>query len=273
MTERSYFAFKDGSKDEPFSISPKDAPRLNELRYGIFWTVNIFEGARRLENLKRITAWFVEIDGDKATARGRIAACPVTPTSVVETKNGYHVYFGAREATSVHYREIEDGLVAYFDGDKRARDATRLLRVPGFYHWKDHASPFMVQEVSHCQVSYPEKAMLHYFKIPPAPVKRPPAIYLDVPTEGSLPDKLNKLDNVKALIQLSGKACVRHEVFTFQQVSRGRLNILANDKTTPCFIDEHGKIGQGGPSIWQWLKWYGHSDSEIARIISEEFGI
>ena len=40
-----------------------EAWRWNEKKWGVFWTVNEFDGPRRKENLKRILAWTAELDG------------------------------------------------------------------------------------------------------------------------------------------------------------------------------------------------------------------
>jgi hypothetical protein len=265
-----------GEDDAMIGISLEHARSYNGKGYGIFRTVNEFEGKRQIACLKQINAWYVEIDGgDKKMQLERIRKTPIYPTRVVESKNGYHLYFNAIEALLDNYAQIMHGLRFHFKGDSKAKDVARVLREPGFYHWKDPNNPFMVREIFVCEARYREKDMLHFFPPPREEVIEMKAI--DVSTyepsgeETGLTAFLDGLDNEDALSRLSGTKWVNGEVYSFKKVSRGRSNIFVNGKSTSCFIDERGRIGAtpGGPNIWCWLRYFGHSEKEIVAIIQE----
>lgn len=260
-------------------LDEADAPAWNDRGWGVFSTVQAFRGARRKENLERIRAWAIDIDaGDKAAQRERIKATRLTPSSVVETKNGYHVYWYAEGALAEHYKLILDRLVEFFGADKNARDLARVLRVPGYWHRKDPANPFLVQRVGGNRAAvYLERDMLRAF--PPsaeekAERKRHEAQrreYTGHDGDGFW-ERVYNLDCVDGLERLSGHGAVGGERFTFKRCTNGNHNILADKKGTSCWVDGAGRIGSktnGGPTLYQWLRWYGNSPAECARVLKE----
>lgn len=143
--------------------------------YGIFFTVNGFTGGRRTnETLTNVNAFFADIDypdkinkTDEAVKQYKQELLmemmedelPI-PTYVVETKNGFHVYWvlekpimlaelnpNQQEDLKLQYRQVEEAILARFDGDPGAKDAARVLRVPGTLHQKDPKNPFEVKIV------------------------------------------------------------------------------------------------------------------------------
>src|SRR3954454_14282930 len=113
-------------------IHPDQAAEYNARGYGIFQTVNEFQGPRRIQNLTRINAWAVDMDdGTKAEQLARIKR-GLVPTMVIETKRGYQVYWAAKGAKPEHWNAIVAArLVPYYGADTRARDLARILRMPG----------------------------------------------------------------------------------------------------------------------------------------------
>jgi len=89
-----------------------------------------------------------------------------SPTAVVESKNGIHAYWllkkpiflntltredGSPDTTRIErvlsvYRETQKAIIARFLGDDKASDPTRVLRIPGTFHWKDK-EPFKIRLV------------------------------------------------------------------------------------------------------------------------------
>ncbi len=81
---------------------------------------------------------------------------------------------------------------------------------------------------------------------------------------------LDHIDNKLMLERLSGSTYVRGEVFTFRNNKNGSYQIVVNKKPTGCWIDAKGEIGSysgGGPSVVQWVKWYGNSTKEAYEIL------
>ncbi len=142
--------------------------------YGIFFTVNGFTGGKRTsETLTNINAFFADIDfPDKVNKSPEsirlykndilmeLYAEGKTPTAIVETKNGFHVYWilsqpvyldqlneDQQNRLRILYRDIEEAILKRFDGDPAAKDVARVLRVPGTLHQKDPNDPFVVKLV------------------------------------------------------------------------------------------------------------------------------
>jgi hypothetical protein len=69
-------------------------------------------------------------------------------------------------------------------------------------------------------------------------------------------------------------AAVNGERFTFKRCARGTHNILVDGKGTSCWVDDSGRIGSnkgGGPTLYQWLRFYGNSPKECTRVLKETF--
>lgn len=143
-----------------------DAQRGNRKGYGIFWVVNDFEGARKKENLKKINYWFCDIDaGSKEEQKKRIQDLLIPPSFVIETKNGYHCYWGVKgDANIENFERIEEELIKLLDGDKHCKDPLRLLRCPAYYHMKQPAHPFLVSIIDDLgsDKEYTELQMLNW---------------------------------------------------------------------------------------------------------------
>ena len=148
--------------------------KKQETGYGIFFTVNGFtDGKRTSETLTNINAFFCDIDyPDKInkTLEGinaykndilmEMYDSGMIPTYIVETKNGFHVYWmlaapiylntlneDQQNRLRILYRDIEEAILKKFDGDPAAKDVARVLRVPQTMHQKDPNDPFKVKIV------------------------------------------------------------------------------------------------------------------------------
>lgn len=247
-------------------------------KWGIFWTVNSFDGPRKKENLKKILAWAADIDeGTKDQQRELIKKYP-TPSCVVETKRGYQLYFDALDATVENHKEIQERLVFVYGADANAKDLSRILRVPAYLHWKDPENPFAIKLVSWSDKKYTEKTMLKFFIQPKEEIKfeqknqvRKELSFLK---NDNVFDRIYSMDCEQALMRLSGSGYVGGEIYSFKNTSSGNLNLLVNGKSTSCFLDRNKRIGssdKGGPTCAQWLKWYSGSYKEAMRVMREVF--
>jgi hypothetical protein len=261
------------------AIDPIAALEWNERGWGIFWTVNEFNGPRKAENLVRINAWAIDMDEGTKDAQLERIRRGLVPSLVVETARGFHVYWHAKDATAEAYNSIvSERLLPYYGADPKAKDLARLLRVPGFNHMKDLEHPFPIRAVFQRSVSYSEAEMLHFYKLPDA--KRAEAEQkrelrkLMGSHSDDLWERVWSMDCEEALERLSGSPWVNGERFSFRRVGNGNLNIYVNGKSTSCWIDQNKRIGsldQGGPDIFRWLRWYGYSNAEVYRIMKEVF--
>ncbi|GMK37273.1 hypothetical protein PCCS19_03260 [Paenibacillus sp. CCS19] len=64
---------------------------------------------------------------------------------IVETKNGFHMYWPIQDGSLDKFEPIQKALVNKFNSDPRITNLSRAMRVPGFYHMKDPSDPFMVK--------------------------------------------------------------------------------------------------------------------------------
>lgn len=256
-----------------------DLEGYNRDGWAIYHTCQLFDGRRRQENLKRILCWVVDIDGDKDAAVRKLNASPLVPSRVVETKNGYHAYWDAKNAKPHRHKALTTALVQAFDGDKNARDLCRILRTPGFQHQKDPADPFTIREVHRHEVAYTEEQIAAEFGVDldevdkPTP-KRTQSAPVRFPTEGGFWQRAIELDCAWALERLSGHWLVGGEIIELKPTNRGKRAIWCDGKGTSCWVDAAGKIGSsdgGGPSIVRWCAWYGHSWRDIAKGLKEVF--
>jgi len=272
------YAMEELSGNAPFPVSFQEAMRLNESgNFGIFRPVNEFDGPRKIIHLKRIKAWHVDMDGNKGEQLLKIKDSPIYPSRVVESKNGYHLYFNAKDAVLEHHAEIMKGLVHHFGGDERAKMVTVLLREPGFYHKKDPSNPFKVREIFNLNVQYTERDMLYFFPVPRKGIDDviTKSVAYDIGAcRDTLTNFLDRLDHRYALGVLSGSPYVNGETYEFKKVANNHFNIIVNGKSTSCFIDENGRIGAipGGPVLWSWLRYFNHDNRTIYKILKEHFG-
>jgi predicted metallopeptidase len=259
-------------------INRASAAEWNAKGFGIFHTVQEFRGKRRLENLVHINAWAVDMDkGTKPEMLERIKR-GLTPTMVVETKNGFHVYWKAKDATRETWPHIvQNRLVPYYEADKKAKDLARILRTPGYYHQKDPSDPFLVKRFHYQHVEYSAAELLHFYRDTET-AKKQKRLHAKTrkehPLEGSFWDRVWGLDCEYALSRLSGTAHVGFETYDFKQNASGTKNIYVNGKSTSSWIDTEGRIGSmddGGPTIAQWLNWFHKDYRRVVEIIKEVF--
>lgn len=145
---------------------------LNDMGYGIFWTVNDYEGDRKAENVIRINYWYCDIDeGSKEEQWKKIESLSVYPTMIVESKKGFHCYWKAKDGTIDNFRKIEEKIIEFLGGDKHCKDSVRLLRVPYMNHMKDKDNPYMCDVVENNDRSFYESTMLNAFNVYDKPQK------------------------------------------------------------------------------------------------------
>jgi RepB DNA-primase from phage plasmid len=260
-------------------IRPAEARGWNDKQFGIFWTLNSFNGPRRIPNLTRVNAWAVDMDaGTKAEQVAKLKRSPLVPSLVVETKRGYQAYWAAKDGRAEHWNAIVlDRLVPYFGADSNARDLARILRVPGYRHWKDPADPFQVQQVWEHTVAYSEQQVALAYPDHGAPGRdakaRAEAERADKKQDLSGPtiwDRIFAIDCEEGLRRLSGHSAVRGEKYTFKLNRTGTRNVIVDGKGSSAWVDANGRIGslsRGGPTLYQWLRWYGNSPRDCVDVL------
>lgn len=106
---------------------------LNETR-GVYFVVNA--GGDKASDIERFTAFFVESDTASLEAQhAKLSAAPIQPSIRVETKRSVHAYWLISGACAAdEWREVQQRLISYFDGDRAISDASRVMRLPFLDH-------------------------------------------------------------------------------------------------------------------------------------------
>ena len=277
ITARPLFMLHDQHSDVSGAkaIAHSEASAWNKRGYGIFWTVNDFEGDRQSDSCRKINAWFFEIDDKPKYYQLALIEKGLIPSLIIETKNSYHTYFFAKSASIDSFEDVQRRLIHFYKSDPKIKDPVRLMRAPGFKHMKNPAEPFDCKIIWHRpEISYTTKVMRYYYKAEEVVTKPTEKVQSVTQEESDFFELLYNMDHRVVLEHFSGTHWVGGERYLFKELRSGKTNILVNGKTTHCFIDEAGRIGAcgGGPTIWQWLKWFNHDGATIRKAIKEVLG-
>lgn len=263
-----------------------DAPSWNKKGYGIFWSIQEFDGARRKENLTYLNGFAIDIDSGAKEEQLELIKTNIWPTWVIETKRGFHLYWLFHEPQEVRFTEELElqykgtlkKLIWFYGADENAADICRVLRAPYFYHLKEPSDPFMVKVKAENPIRYDWRRIDDFFQLPPPEKEsKVPKTFLHKKlgtNKGSVFELLADMNAKDGLEKLSGHHGVSGEVYSFRQCMNGNQNIYVNKKSTSCWIDKDGKIGsldKGGPTIWQWLYWYHRDHKKVYEIVKEVF--
>lgn len=117
---------------------------LNNKGAGVYVTVNETDGkGRKKDNIVRVRAIWQEDD------RGGAPELPMEPHIVVQSSPGKHHRYTLTDTTNLdEFDAVEQRLVDDYGSDPNAKDITRVLRLPGFFHMKDPENPHLVTIVS-----------------------------------------------------------------------------------------------------------------------------
>jgi hypothetical protein len=117
--------------------------RLNRNGAGVYVTINATDGnGRKLENIMAVRGVWREAD------KPALPPLPLDPTMIVESSPGKrHEYIltDGPIADAPEFTEVMAQMVATYGSDPKAKDRSRVLRLPGFFHLKDDKPPTMVQ--------------------------------------------------------------------------------------------------------------------------------
>lgn len=270
------------AKEGAQEVLAKDSDRWNEQRYGIFWCVQLYEGQRTLANYKRATAFWVDIDdGTEREQLSSLASGPA-PTLILKTKRGYQAYWHLSDGDTLSPEQYVDACVnhikPFYHSDHCIKNLVALARAPIFYHWKDPNNPHLITiEHKDWSTEYKWKDFIH--KIPrhePKEIKvtknadqyRPK----DMNNE-SVWSKLFSLNQAELLLKISGDSAMNGDKIEYMKPQRnGSRQIIVNGNVSSCWIDKDGYIGSyqnGGPTVFNWLKWYGLTNIAIVNCLKK----
>ena len=126
-------------------------PKLSDFRtynmdgYGTFYVVN--GGGHEDKQVKVARCQFIECDDLSLEEQYKqIEAFPLKPSFLIQTKKSVHCYWKLEEGSIKRFRDIQDKLATYFNGDHSIKNESRVMRLPTFYHNK--GDPVEVKLVS-----------------------------------------------------------------------------------------------------------------------------
>jgi putative DNA primase/helicase len=116
---------------------------------GIYMAINATDGkGREAHNVTRVRAVFIDADKNGVAVLQKVKEAGLAPHIIVESSPGkYHVYWVVAPPCALEvFKPVQQALARKF-GTDNVCDLPRVLRVPGFYHLKNPAAPFMVRIV------------------------------------------------------------------------------------------------------------------------------
>ena len=158
-----------------YSESTKDLREMNlKKQWGIFFAVNLLDrdldpinpanDRPRHRTKKMVTharAIFMDADDPQSAPLDEF---PLSPSIIVESSPGkYHYYWLIHGMTDQldEWNKVQIGLINKYNGDNKAKDLARVLRLPGYYHNKK--DPFLVEVVGGTNKKYKWKTLLKHF--------------------------------------------------------------------------------------------------------------
>lgn len=107
-------------------------------RAGAFVTINRTDGkGRKAENVTHVRAVFLDLDGAPLTP---VMESGLLPHMVVESSPGrFHAYWLCDDCSLSNFKIVQRALAHRFGGDASVSDLSRVMRLPGFSHFKGAA--------------------------------------------------------------------------------------------------------------------------------------
>lgn len=149
------------------------APRLSELNaqgFGVFVTINETDlQGRSGANIIAVRALWQDDDHKHDWA------LDIKPSIEVESSAGkFQRYLLSDELSLDDHDTLQTAMAVAFGSDQGASGVHRVLRLPGFFHLKDRANPFMVRIVSATGRRYSREELFEALKngLAPTPKQR-----------------------------------------------------------------------------------------------------
>tara|TARA_R110000850_G_scaffold18982_4_gene58166 strand:+ start:462 stop:1274 length:813 start_codon:yes stop_codon:yes gene_type:complete len=119
----------------------QELSQLNAKGAGVFFTVNETDlMGRSKEHIKKVRAVFIDLDGTPLPDK-----FDLEPHCVVNTSKGkYHVYWLVDDMELETFTLYQQALAVRFNSDPKVKDLSRVMRIPGFYHYKKDPYPIKI---------------------------------------------------------------------------------------------------------------------------------
>lgn len=142
--------------------------QLNKQGFNIYFTVN--SGGTKKEQINKINAFFIDCDCGKDDKGNyfnldivkqykqrvlqRVQEFGLAPSFVVDTRNGYHIYWLVDNAKVEQFEEVQKKLIHYFNSDERVFTAQFIMRLPNFYWTKDIQNKYLCTIYQYNDIRY-----------------------------------------------------------------------------------------------------------------------
>ncbi len=161
-------------KNLMFKCSLTDALEKNKSEHDIYFVISPSTGLKD-SDVTHLSCNYVDLDAGKDSAGNylsdslvrkfknsalkKISQFSVSPTAIVETRNGYHVYWNYKQFVPAnylnrkHWKDIQYKIFSYFStvgSDKAVQKVNQLLRVPHTYWhktWSGKKKSFLVKVI------------------------------------------------------------------------------------------------------------------------------
>ncbi|MGD9841748.1 MAG: DUF5906 domain-containing protein [Steroidobacteraceae bacterium] len=160
-----------GDQCASFAVLSKLLLEKNSSGAGIFFTPNECIGKRTTENVSKVRALFVDLDGAPIEP---LRESRLQPHVIIESSRGrYHAYWRVDGITLGEFKKLQKQLANAFDGDTKVCDLPRIMRLPGFLHQKSES--FKTRLVSMADGTYSAPEMREWLdELVPPPKPRAP---------------------------------------------------------------------------------------------------
>jgi len=170
----NFRALKEGQKplnrnNRYYNQTTKDElKQLNEQGYDIYFVVN--SGGTKQDEINKINAFYIDCDCGrddnkkycdletvnqyKQRVLQRVQDFGLVPSFIVDTRNGYHIYWLVDNAKVEQFEEVQKKLIHYFNSDEKVYTPERIMRVPNFYWTKDIDNQYLCTVYQYNDVRY-----------------------------------------------------------------------------------------------------------------------
>jgi len=140
----------------------------NKQGYNIYFVVN--SGGTKQDEINKINAFYIDCDCDKDDNKKycdldivkqykqrvlqRVQDFGLVPSFIVDTRNGYHIYWLVDNAKVEQFEEVQNKLIYFFGSDERVNTPERIMRVPNFYWTKDIDNQYLCTVYQYNDVRY-----------------------------------------------------------------------------------------------------------------------
>ena len=204
--------------------------KLNNEWAWVFFSVNsMVKWKRNKKSVIWVNAWIVEVDdvGKEEQYKNYLSES-IKPSAIIESKKSLHAYYFANDGTIDNWVDICMGLQQKFGGDiKVAKDISRVLRLPGYYHQKDEKDKFFVTCIYLDPKYYTESDMLKVFPYIREEIQHPVVSKSNESYE-KIRDLISKWDSMEMLKEFNWTSYVNHEIFDFTNNTNWTFQIWVN---------------------------------------------